>query len=323
MVTFAKPKRTTIWAHPSNYTRGRIKRIRCIVWHDMEASEGNGTAEVIGSLFARKGFGGSTHVGTDPDSICRYLPDTDTPWGAQGVNADGLHIEQAGYANQTAAQWTDDASLRIIENSSIIAAEWSEQYGIPARWLTDAQIRDGVSRGHLTHRDATRAFATYGGHTDPGPNFPRGYAMDRVAAHLAGHPDNTKDWYDMPIPAADLDAIAAKVVDKLLAADRVPPPNPSKDNPTWSVLAALQYTLAAAVQSRDGVAKVPAALLAAQLHNPVTGKPARIADYVVSVNREAYMTRLGVQALAAALGPEAAQLVADAMAGAVAKPAAE
>lgn len=151
----------------------------------MEIAESKTTAEVCGNLFARAGFGGSTHVGTDPDSICRYMSDADTPWGAPGVNTNGLHIEQAGYASQTRAQWTDDASLRTMENSAVQAAEWCVKYGIPVRWLTDYQIRAKNIKGFLTHADATRAFGTSGGHSDPGPNFPRDYFLTRVNFHVA------------------------------------------------------------------------------------------------------------------------------------------
>lgn len=185
MTDFPAPRRTAIAASPDNYYRGRTSAIRCVVVHDGETDEGATAAEGMGNWFANPRAGGSTNKGTDPDSICTYMSDADTPWGAPGVNSDGLHVEQAGRAGQSASQWADSASLRTIENAAIVGAEWSLAHGIPPRWLTDAQIRDRRTRGFLTHRDATRAFGTAGGHTDPGPNYPRDYYMSRVRHHVA------------------------------------------------------------------------------------------------------------------------------------------
>lgn len=195
MVTFSTPKYTTIPADKTNYYPTRLKSIRVIVLHDMEITEGASAAEVCARLFQRPHFGGSTHVSVDTDSIVRSVPDTGTAFGAPNVNADGLHIEQAGFASQTATQWKDTASLQIMENAAIIAATWAITYKIPLVWLSDTQIRDGKTRGFLTHRDASRAFATPGGHTDPGPNYPRGYFMSRVAYHY--NLLTRKDWLAM------------------------------------------------------------------------------------------------------------------------------
>ncbi len=176
------PARTAIQA--SRYRKGRLRAPRCIVIHDMEAPELGTTAEAVGRYFASPAAGGSTQVGVDTDSICRYVADGDTCAGAPGVNADGLHVEHAGYARQSAAEWRDDASLRILEHGALACAEWCLKYGIPVRWLTDDEIRDGATKGFLTHADATRALRTVGGHTDPGASFPRDYYLSRVNAHI-------------------------------------------------------------------------------------------------------------------------------------------
>lgn len=177
------PTRTTIRA--TRYRKGRLRPVRLIVLHDMEAPETGTTAEAVGRYFASLSAGGSTHVGVDTDSICRYVDDADTCAGAPGVNADGRHIEQAGFARQTREEWLDDPSKRVIENAAIQSAEWSVTDDIPLVWLTAEQIRDGKSRGFITHADATVAFQTPGGHTDPGPGYPRDYFMQRVAFHVA------------------------------------------------------------------------------------------------------------------------------------------
>lgn len=184
-------KRTTIRAYgpkseskPSgNYREGRLKRIRLVVIHSGETGEGSTAAEGMGNWFANPAASGSAHIGVDSDSACRYVDDNDTAFGAQGANADGLHLEHAGRAGQTTSQWADAYSKATLDNGSTICAEWAVKYDIPARWLTDAQLRDGVSRGFTTHEQCKRVFG--GSHWDPGPNFPKATYMGAIAAKVA------------------------------------------------------------------------------------------------------------------------------------------
>lgn len=178
------PKRTTIRAASNVVTKGRAKPIRLLVIHDGETNEGSTPAEGMGAWFASGKAGGSAHAGFDTDSICTYVDDGDTAWGAPGANSDGLHGELAGRASQTVSQWKDSDSLRIIENGAIWFAEKSLKHGIPARYLTDAQVADGRTEGITSHRQITRALRR-GTHTDPGPNFPFDYFLSRVKFHLA------------------------------------------------------------------------------------------------------------------------------------------
>lgn len=164
-------KRTSVPAHPGNYHRGRLGGIRVIVIHSGETGEGNTAAEGMGSWFANPAARASAHKGVDPDSICTYVPDASTAWAAPGANADGLQLELAGRAGQTTAQWDDTASRAILANGATVVREWCAQHGIPARWLTDAQLRDGKTRGLVTHAQVSRVFKL-SSHWDPGPNFP-------------------------------------------------------------------------------------------------------------------------------------------------------
>ena len=182
-MAYPAPKRTSIPALSSNYTKGRIKPIRVLVIHDGETGEGSTPAEGMGRWFQDPRANGSAHAGFDTDSICTYIADGDTAWAARGTNADGLHGELAGRAGQTASQWKDADSLRILENGAIWFAEKAIKHGIPVRYLTDGQVRDGKSKGITTHRQITRALAT-GTHTDPGPNFPADYFLSRIKAHV-------------------------------------------------------------------------------------------------------------------------------------------
>jgi len=165
--------RTSIPASPKNYHAGRIAGvIRYIVVHDGETQELPTAAEGMGYWFQNPAAGGSAHKGTDADSICTYVDDADTAWGAPYVNADGLHVEQAGRASQSAADWSDPFSQATIANTATVCAEWNQAYQIPLRTMTDAQLLSRSYAGVITHAQATRVFGPVGGHTDPGPYYP-------------------------------------------------------------------------------------------------------------------------------------------------------
>ena len=169
---------TTVIASPNKYA-GRRAPIRLIVIHTMEVPETNGAAEAVGKAFADPIRQASAHVGVDANSTVRYVPDDDTAWAAPGANADGLQIELAGRAGQIARQWSDGPSRAILERAARQVAAWCRTYRIPARWLTDAQLADGKTRGIVGHADVSRVFKL-SDHTDPGRAFPRASFLARV-----------------------------------------------------------------------------------------------------------------------------------------------
>jgi hypothetical protein len=167
-----------------NYTPGRVKAIRLIVWHDMEAPEAADTAENVANWFAGPDAPqASAHVCVDDNSWVDTVHLGDTAWAAPGANDDGVSIEQAGYASQDRQQWLDPYSRATTANAVTWVKQQPELAHIPWRWLTDAQIRDGKSAGHIEHRDATRALGI-GTHQDCGPNFPRDLVMSLGADPL-------------------------------------------------------------------------------------------------------------------------------------------
>lgn len=65
-------------AHPENYTKGRLKPIRCITVHHMA---GVLSAKSCGGVFARAGRKGSAHYGIGNDGeIANYVDENDTAW---------------------------------------------------------------------------------------------------------------------------------------------------------------------------------------------------------------------------------------------------
>jgi len=149
-----------------------------IVIHDMEAPDKGNTAENIANYFKQGARKASAHYCIDNNSIVQCVQCRDVAYGAPGMNRHGIHLEHAGYANQTLSIWKDPYNVAMFDLSAQLCGRvLMPKYGIPAVWLTDEEIRavpnDKTIKGFCTHRDITRALATAGGHTDPGPYFPR------------------------------------------------------------------------------------------------------------------------------------------------------
>lgn len=152
---------------PGPRTRGPVLYL---VIHDMEAPEGPNTAENVGRWFAGPDSTGSTQYGVDNNSAVGYVHERDIAWGAPGLNHNGIHLELAGYARQTAAQWADLYSLQVFRIAIPLARDICQRNHIPMTYRDATQLRAQVP-GITTHRAGSQAFKP-GGHTDPGPDFP-------------------------------------------------------------------------------------------------------------------------------------------------------
>ncbi|MFE9834087.1 peptidoglycan-binding protein [Streptomyces sp. NPDC005551] len=162
------------------YGEGRSVPIRLVVIHDMEAPEKSTTAEAVAQYFANlpTTSKSSAHVCVDNDSAVRCVDDNDRAWHAPGANSDGLGLEMAGYARQTRAEWLDAYSKAVIDQAAKVTADWCTKYSIPVKHLTVAELKAG-HKGIVGHRDVSAAYHQTD-HTDPGPNFPWDYFLERV-----------------------------------------------------------------------------------------------------------------------------------------------
>jgi hypothetical protein len=140
------------------------------------------TAVSAASWFQNPKSGGSTQLSVDASACYRTLPDLVIPWGAPGVNTQGWHIELAGYAEWSRAEWL--AHHGTIYRAAYKSYFHAHKYGIPLRWLTDTQLAGRQQKGFITHRQVTRVFAG-GSHTDPGAAFPEDVYMKNVRAWAA------------------------------------------------------------------------------------------------------------------------------------------
>lgn len=193
------------WGHQT-----RVRPIRVVVIHDMEAPENATTAENVARYFATVDRKASAHVCVDADSEVRCMPDEGTAFHAPPCNADGLGIEHAGYMRQTRAQWLDPYGQAMLKRSAVIVADWCRKYNIPAVHLTVAQLRAG-QRGLVGHDDVSAAYGQTD-HGDPGKAFPWDYYLTLLRAEL-GQEDEDE------VTPEDIDKVASAVVRKLLLTD--------------------------------------------------------------------------------------------------------
>jgi hypothetical protein len=180
---------------------------RYLVWHCTDNAQSTALSEAQFAFGRQDGIG--THFTADESRAIQTL-ETFRAVGHVGStvgNLYGIALEMCGTEVSSAGHYrrVTDAAMPAIRKA---CAKW----GIPARWLTNAQANDGVSRGWLTHDDARRF---WGGtdHVDPGPNFDRQYALDsfnQAPTPPAPAPTTTLGDTDMiftvtGVPAGQLD----------------------------------------------------------------------------------------------------------------------
>lgn len=166
---------------------GPVAGPRVIVVHSTECPM---TAGIAAALAGPNWFGGpkagtSAHIIADPSGAVEMVHDSNIAWHVgPGGNGFTWGAEHAGRASFTAAEWGTAEGKAMLTASATAAAKVAKAHGIPARWLSIAQLRAGAS-GFCSHNDIRLAF---GGttHTDPGPNFPYAYYMQQVKAALGG-----------------------------------------------------------------------------------------------------------------------------------------
>jgi peptidoglycan hydrolase-like protein with peptidoglycan-binding domain len=155
-----------------------------IVLHSMESAEKPYTAENVAAWFAGAAAPmASAHFCIDSDSIVQCVPLKDVAFAAPGANAEGVHIEMAGYARQTEAEWLDDFGLAMLSRVALVMASLSELYNIPLEYV-DVDGLKARQRGVTTHWDVSKAFKK-SDHQDPGKGFPMARVLSMAMAARA------------------------------------------------------------------------------------------------------------------------------------------
>lgn len=166
--------------------------VRHVVIHTMEAPEKPGTAESVARWFADEEAPAfpapraSAHYCIDNERTIQCVREVDVAWGVPGkytdgfyVNAATIHLEHAGFARQSAAEWLDAYSDALLRRSAKLAREICSRHGIPLVYVDAEGLRRG-DLGLTGHVDLSRAFG--GSHYDPGPYFPWSHYLSLVGA---------------------------------------------------------------------------------------------------------------------------------------------
>ena len=172
---------------------GAVQRqINLIVIHDMEAPDKQDTAHNCalffqnqtpqGALVNGKPFegGSSAHYSVDAVSIYQSVRDVDVAWHAPNANHDGIGVEHAGYARETAADWATSYNEAMLRISAKLVAKLCRQYSIPVVKLSVDDLKGGKS-GICGHVDVTNALCGGVGHQDPGISFPYAHYLDLIS----------------------------------------------------------------------------------------------------------------------------------------------
>lgn len=191
-------------AHYHGPTRAESS-INLIVLHATLGPETPNSAEGTAAYFASDmgGRAASAHITVDNDSEVCSVPDNVVAYGAKGANANGLHLEQAGRADQTAAQWRDPYSTAVGLRAAAQIARWCTAHPrLRPRFIPAAGLRAGDRCGVTTHAEVSKAWPSTG-HTDPGVNYPLAEVL-LVASAILGHPSGAPSAPPANVDYADL-----------------------------------------------------------------------------------------------------------------------
>jgi hypothetical protein len=169
---------------PANVTLG--------VLHTMQAPDRPDTAEGVAAWFAgQRGPApeASSHICADADSIVLVVDPRNVAWGAQGANACGYQVEQAGYADWTRDRWLSDENLPMLKLVASHLRLACQYFGFPAVALSNDEVA-AVIRDDLVRRRVLRAF------------------LSGLKGGLCQHRQVTAVWqawehYELPNPRSD------------------------------------------------------------------------------------------------------------------------
>lgn len=163
---------------------GLGRTIELLVVHTMESPSKPTTAENVAAWFAGDTAPrASAHYCIDTDSIVQCVRDRDVAWHAKQANRNGIGLEHAGYAKQTAENWKSPYNASMLLRSAQLAARLCTDYDIPIERLHPEDLR-AKKRGICGHVDVTRAFDKGIGHWDPGPSWPWEDYLELIRANV-------------------------------------------------------------------------------------------------------------------------------------------
>lgn len=159
------------------------RQIDLLVVHSMEIDERPDTAEACASIFHTSDRKASAHCCVDTNSAVDTVRDMDVAYAAPGANHNGWHMELAGRARQSRAEWLDDYGMAMLAGpAAAVLSEKAALHRIPLEYRDAAALRAGGARGVTTHNEVRLAYGKTT-HIDPGA----GFAMDVLLSSARGH----------------------------------------------------------------------------------------------------------------------------------------
>jgi hypothetical protein len=177
-----------------------------LVLHSAECPLAAGYAASVTNWAITTAVQASWHRFVGPDARVYFIPDELGAWHASEANPLSIGWEQAGYAAYTRAQWTTAAGLVQLDSLAYDMAQVAKRDGIPARWLTTAEVRAVLDSGNrsikglCTHRQIDPETRT-----DPGDGYPYDLLLTAIKKYMGATPAPTPPGDDMS--AADVEAI--------------------------------------------------------------------------------------------------------------------
>jgi len=176
-----------------NYTKASrgLLDLHWVVLHTIEAAEKGTTAEACAEYFRTTTRQASAHYCIDVDSVVQCVRLADVAWAAPGANRHGVHLEHAGFAKQSPAEWLDDYSASMLRRSAKLTAKLMSDSKMQVAFIDRDKLRAARKlldagkpcplelRGITTHNEVSQAFKQ-STHYDPGPNFPMPVYLDLV-----------------------------------------------------------------------------------------------------------------------------------------------
>lgn len=246
-----------------HYKKATRRSVDLVVIHSAEIGESLDGAEALMRVCAagRRNADGSPivsswHYAVDADSVTQSVREEDIAFHAPGVNPRSIGIELTGRARQSAAEWDDQFSRRMLERASILVARICARWEIPTQYVPAAKLVQAV-RGITTHHDVSRAFKK-SDHWDPGPGFP----MPTFVAAVQAVPPSESTPPRREFPELRRGARGDEVIylqQLLNKSGHVPPLDPDGDfgGKTQAAVVLFQRRANLQTRSRTSVALVP------------------------------------------------------------------
>lgn len=203
----------------SHFTDAARTKIDVVVIHTAETPETATSAEAVARYFQETDREVSAHYCVDADSVVQCVKLEDVAWCAPGANHNGVHIELAGRASQTAAQWADAFSKNELDLAAELTSLLVKRYSIPVVEVSAAGLLAG-RRGVTTHAAVSRAFRR-SSHWDPGAAFPMDAFLARVR-HYGVAPAPIVQGGSLPVVRAGSKGWAVTKAQRLLNAAKQP-----------------------------------------------------------------------------------------------------